>query len=99
MMLATRKAFGISLDEFAEKCPHIIGGSADLDGSNCTTNFASTYDDFSDSNPRGRNIAFGVREFPMGAIMNGIALYGDHFPFGGTFLVGRRFLWSSSRIE
>ena len=57
-----------SLDEFAKKFPHIIGGSADLDGSNCTTNFANSYDDFSSSNPKGRNIAFGVREFPMGAI-------------------------------
>ena len=79
-LMATRQAFGLSLDEFAEKFPHIIGGSADLDGSNCTTNFASSYDDFSSSNPKGRNIAFGVREFPMGAIMNGIALYGNHFP-------------------
>jgi len=98
-VMATRKAFGISLDEFAEKCPHIIGGSADLDGSNCTTNFASTYDDFSDSNPRGRNIAFGVREFPMGAIMNGIALYGDHFPFGGTFLVFSDYVRSAIRLS
>ena len=98
-VMATRQAFGISLDEFAEKFPHIIGGSADLDGSNCTTNFANKYDDFSASNPKGRNIAFGVREFPMGAIMNGIALYGKHFPFGGTFLVFSDYVRSAIRLS
>ena len=98
-IMATRQAFGISLDEFAKKFPHIIGGSADLDGSNCTTNFANTYDDFSVSNPKGRNIAFGVREFPMGAIMNGIALYGNHFPFGGTFLVFSDYVRSAIRLS
>ena len=98
-LMATRQAFGLSLDEFAEKFPHIIGGSADLDGSNCTTNFASSYDDFSSSNPKGRNIAFGVREFPMGAIMNGIALYGNHFPFGGTFLVFSDYVRSAIRLS
>ena len=98
-IMATRQAFGISLDEFAKKFPHIVGGSADLDGSNCTTNFANTYDDFSASNPKGRNIAFGVREFPMGAIMNGIALYGNHFPFGGTFLVFSDYVRSAIRLS
>ena len=98
-VMATRQAFGISLDEFAKKFPHIIGGSADLDGSNCTTNFAKTYDDFSALNPKGRNIAFGVREFPMGAIMNGIALYGNHFPFGGTFLVFSDYVRSAIRLS
>ena len=98
-VMATRQAFGISLDEFAEKFPHIIGGSADLDGSNCTTNFANKYEDFSASNPKGRNIAFGVREFPMGAIMNGIALYGKHFPFGGTFLVFSDYVRSAIRLS
>ena len=97
--MATRQAFGLSLDEFAEKFQHIMGGSADLDGSNCTTNFASSYDDFSSSNPKGRNIAFGVREFPMGAIMNGIALYGNHFPFGGTFLVFSDYVRSAIRLS
>ena len=98
-VMATRQAFGITLDEFAEKFPHIIGGSADLDGSNCTTNFANKYDDFCVSNPKGRNIAFGVREFPMGAIMNGIALYGKHFPFGGTFLVFSDYVRSAIRLS
>lgn len=98
-LMATRQAFGITLDEFANKFPNIIGGSADLDGSNCTTNFANTYDDFSATNPKGRNIAFGVREFPMGAIMNGIALYGKHIPFGGTFLVFSDYVRSAVRLS
>ena len=98
-LMATRKAFGMSLDEFANKFPNIIGGSADLDGSNCTTNFAATYGDFSSNNLNGRNIAFGVREFPMGAIMNGIALYGKHFPFGGTFLVFSDYVRSAIRLS
>ena len=98
-LIATRKAFGITLDEFANKFPNIIGGSADLDGSNCTTNFAVTYGDFTSDNANGRNIAFGVREFPMGAIMNGIALYGKHFPFGGTFLVFSDYVRSAIRLS
>ena len=97
--MATRQAFGISLDEFAKKFPNLIGGSADLDGSNCTTNFVKNYGDFSAENPKGRNIAFGVREFPMGAIMNGIALYGNHFPFGGTFLVFSDYVRSAIRLS
>ena len=59
----------MTLDELAKHIPTIVGGSADLDGSNCTTNFANEYGDFSSSNPKGRNIAFGVREFPMGTIL------------------------------
>jgi len=97
--MATRQAFGISLDEFAKKFPNLIGGSADLDGSNFTTNFVKNYGDFSAENPKGRNIAFGVREFPMGAIMNGIALYRNHFPFGGTFLVFSDYVRSAIRLS
>ena len=85
--LATRKAFGITLDAFAKQIPSLIGGSADLEPSNYTGNFAKTYGDFSKDNRSGRNLAFGVREFPMAAAMNGIALHGGLIPFGGTFLV------------
>lgn len=85
--VATRKAFGVTLDKFAEQNPSIVGGSADLEPSNYTGNFAKIYIDFSKTNRHGRNIAFGVREFPMAAIMNGIALHGGLIPFGGTFLV------------
>ena len=85
--VATRKAFGITLDKFAEQIPHLVGGSADLEPSNYTGGFAKTYDDFQKDNRKGRNLAFGVREFPMATIMNGMALHGGMIPFGGTFLV------------
>jgi transketolase len=85
--LSTRKAFGITLEKFAEQIPHIVGGSADLEPSNYTGGFAKTYGDFQKDNCKGRNLAFGVREFPMAAILNGMALHGGMIPFGGTFLV------------
>ncbi len=85
--IATRKAFGTTLDEFAKQLPHLVGGSADLEPSNYTGNFANTYGDFLKDNPIGRNFAFGVREFPMAALMNGMSLHGSVIPFGGTFLV------------
>jgi len=69
--LATRKAFGATLDEFAKQLPHLVGGSADLEPSNYTGNFAKTYGDFLKDNTKGRNFAFGVREFPMASMMNG----------------------------
>ncbi|MBC8323896.1 MAG: transketolase [Candidatus Marinimicrobia bacterium] len=85
--IATRKAFGSTLDEFAKQFPQLVGGSADLEPSNYTGNFAITYGDFLKDNPNGRNFAFGVREFPMAALMNGMSLHGGVIPFGGTFLV------------
>ena len=85
--LATRKAFGITLEKFAEQMPNLVGGSADLEPSNYTGGFAKTYNDFQKEDRRGRNIAFGVREFPMATILNGMALHGGMIPFGGTFLV------------
>lgn len=85
--LATRKAFGMTLDKFAPQVPHLVGGSADLEPSNYTGSFAAAYGDFQSDNRQGRNFAFGVREFPMAAIMNGMSLHGGVIPFGGTFLV------------
>ena len=85
--IATRKAFGVTLEKFAEQIPHLVGGSADLEPSNYTGGFAKTYNDFQKDNRTGRNIAFGVREFPMATILNGMALHGGMIPFGGTFLV------------
>ena len=85
--IATRKAFGTTLDQFAKDVPNLIGGSADLEPSNYTGNFAETFSDFTASNQLGRNIPFGVREFPMAAMLNGMALHGGIIPFGGTFLV------------
>ena len=86
-ILATRKAFGAVLDSISKSFPQLVGGSADLEPSNYTGNFAKTYGDFQKTNKSGRNIPFGVREFPMAAIMNGMALHGGVIPFGGTFLV------------
>ena len=85
--VATRKAFGTALDHFAQLLPNLVGGSADLEPSNYTGNFATVYSDFKKDNKTGRNIAFGVREFPMAAMMNGMSLHGGIIPFGGTFLV------------
>ena len=86
-VLATRKAFGAVLDAIADDLPQLVGGSADLEPSNYTGNFAEKFGDFTKINQSGRNIPFGVREFPMAAMMNGMALHGGLIPFGGTFLV------------
>lgn len=85
--MSTRKAFGLTLEHFAAKLPQLVGGSADLEPSNQTAGFATAYGDFSRQNRGGRNFAFGVREFPMAALLNGMALHGGLIPFGGTFLV------------
>jgi transketolase len=82
--LASRKASHKALAQLAPRVPELLGGSADLTGSNLT--------DFPGcgavraGQPGGRHIHFGVREFGMAAIMNGIALHGGFIPYGGTFL-------------
>ncbi|MFP5222241.1 MAG: transketolase [Acidobacteriota bacterium] len=85
--IATRSAWGKCLESLIDQLPILVGGSADLDPSNMTVKFRETVDNFSIRNPLGRNLAFGVREFPMGAIVNGIALHGGLIPFGATFLM------------
>ena len=65
----------------------MVGGSADLEPSNVTTGFANLVGDFTQNNRLGRNFAYGVREFPMGTINNGIALHGGLEVFGATFFV------------
>ncbi|SMP59024.1 transketolase [Desulfonatronum zhilinae] len=85
--VSTRKAFGQCLNELITQLPNLVGGSADLDPSNQTTKFRDTTGIFGPDNPMGRNLSFGVREFPMGAILNGIALHGGLVAFGATFLV------------
>ena len=84
--MATRKAWGACLDAVMESLPTLVGGSADLDPSNQTANFRNTYGDFGVDGFGARNLAFGVREFNMAAIMNGIQLHGGLLPFGATFL-------------
>ena len=96
--VASRKASQIALEAFTAALPELLGGSADLTGSNLT-NTKSTpnlrFDVAGDvvQTPAadgtlvgGRHINYGVREFGMAAIMNGIALHGGFIPYGGTFL-------------
>ena len=84
--IATRAAFGKILEFWADKVPSLIGGSADLEPSNNTAGFAAKVGEFDAKNRKGRNLAFGVREFPMASMMNGMALFGGLRPFGATFL-------------
>jgi transketolase len=83
-VVATRKASQFCLDHYANILPEMVGGSADLTESNCTNWQGMTV--FSKNNPQGRYLHYGVREFGMSAIMNGMALYKGIIPFGGTFL-------------
>ncbi|MDF3054365.1 MAG: tkt [Gammaproteobacteria bacterium] len=82
--VATRKASENALNAFAPLLPELMGGSADLTGSNNTWTKLSRA--ISASTPGGNYIHYGVREFGMFAIMNGIALHGGFIPYGGTFL-------------
>jgi len=84
--LATRAAFGKILEYLGTELKGVMGGSADLEPSNNTAGFAALVKEFEMGNRAGRNISFGVREFPMAAICNGMALYGGILPFGATFL-------------
>lgn len=81
--VATRKASQLCLDHYANILPEMLGGSADLTESNCTN--WKGMEVFSPKTPAGRYIHYGVREFGMSAIMNGLAR-SDIIPFGGTFL-------------
>lgn len=85
--MATRNAFGKLLEAWCDRLPNLIGGSADLEPSNMTEWFKAKVGDYSAKNRAGRNLVFGVREFPMAAISNGIALHGGLIPFDATFLV------------
>jgi len=84
--MATRVAWGKCLEALITELPILVGGSADLDPSNMTAKFRDNAGIFGVDNPLGRNLAFGVREFPMGAIVNGILLHGGLLAFGATFL-------------
>ena len=83
--IATRKASELVLDVVTPLAPGMIGGSADLTGSNNTKTRALL--PFTKDSYDGRYIYYGIREFGMAAAMNGIALHGQMLPFGGTFLV------------
>ncbi|MFJ5963246.1 transketolase [Bacillus sp. NPDC093026] len=94
--LASRASSGEVLNGIAKQVPFFIGGSADLAGSNKTT--IKNTDDFSKDNYAGRNIWFGVREFAMGAALNGMALHGGLRVFGGTFFVFSDYLRPAIRL-
>ena len=83
--VATRKASQLALEALAPVLPELIGGSADLTGSNLTK--WSTATALRPDALAGRHIHYGVREFGMSAVANGIALHGGYIPFVGTFLV------------
>ena len=87
--VASRKASQLALETYTKALPELLGGSADLTGSNLT-NTSSTpalrFDAATGEPNGGRHINYGVREFGMAAIMNGVALHGGLIAYGGTFL-------------
>lgn len=82
---ATRVSSKDVLERLVADCPWLLGGSADLSGSNGTR--TGGHSDFGADEPAGNYLRYGVREHAMAAAMNGIALTGAHVPYGGTFLV------------
>ncbi|KUP08380.1 transketolase [Bacillus coahuilensis m2-6] len=94
--LASRASSGEVLNAIAKNVPSFIGGSADLAGSNKT--MIKNEADYTPENYGGRNIWFGVREFAMGAAMNGMALHGGVHVFGGTFFVFSDYLRPAIRL-
>jgi len=92
--VASRKASQLALEVFTAALPEMLGGSADLTGSNLTNTKSTPALRFDvDGSPKrdenghaGRHINYGVREFGMAAVMNGVALHGGLIPYGGTFL-------------
>ncbi|MEK8047259.1 transketolase [Ideonella margarita] len=92
--VASRKASQLALEVFTAALPELLGGSADLTGSNLTNTKSTPNLRFdaagavvkNEAGQGGRHINYGVREFGMAAIMNGVALHGGYIPYGGTFL-------------
>ena len=95
--MATRKASQVCLDFFVKEMPELVGGSADLTPSNNTFSKSSTT--FSNENPTGNHINYGVREFGMSAIMNGMVLHGGIKPYGATFLVFTDYARNAIRLS
>lgn len=94
--LASRASSGEVINSISKELPFLVGGSADLAGSNNT--MIKGGKDFTPETPEGRNIWFGVREFAMGAALNGIALHGGLKIFGGTFFVFSDYLRPAIRL-
>ena len=95
--MATRKASQACLDFYVKEMPELLGGSADLTPSNNTFSKASST--FSNENPAGNHINYGVREFGMSAIMNGMVLHGGIKPYGATFLVFTDYARNAVRLS
>ncbi len=95
--VATRKASELALEALTVVMPELVGGSADLTGSNNTKTAATsplTRDDYA-----GRYVYYGIREFGMAAAMNGMALHGGVIPYGGTFLVFADYMRNAIRLS
>jgi len=94
---ASRKSSAFVLENIIENLPELIGGSADLSGSNNTKTKFSTI--IKPSNFKGNYIHYGVREHGMAGIMNGMALHGGIIPYGGTFLIFSDYCKPSIRLS
>jgi len=94
--VASRAASGTVLNAIAPALPELLGGSADLTGSNLTDVKGGAL--FSAEDRTGRNFRYGIREHGMGAIMNGMALHGGVIPYGGTFLVFADYMRPAIRL-
>jgi transketolase len=94
--LATRVASGKVLQELAKELPFLVGGSADLNGSNMTN--LDAYADIGKDAFEGRNFHYGVREIGMGAIMNGVQVHGGFRVYGATFLVFADYVRPTLRV-
>ncbi len=94
--VATRDAFGKVVNAVAPHVPTLLGGSADLSGSNKTLIEGEAH--FGRADYAGKNVFYGVREHAMGAALNGIALHGGVIPYAGTFLVFCDYLRPSIRL-
>jgi transketolase len=94
--VASRKASQQAIAAIAPKLPELLGGSADLAGSNLTLWPGATGADA--SNAEGNYIYYGVREFAMAAMMNGLALHGGFIPYGGTFLIFMEYARNAVRM-
>lgn len=94
--VASRAASGTVINAIGPAIPELIGGSADLTGSNLTN--VKNGGVFSATQRNGRNFHFGIREHGMGAVMNGMALHGGIIPYGGTFLVFADYMRPAIRL-
>jgi transketolase len=94
--MATRKASQAALEAFAPALPELLGGSADLTGSNNTQHKHSTT--LTPADAKGNYLFYGVREFGMTAVMNGMAAHGGIVPYGGTFLVFSDYARNAIRV-